>query len=157
MVSLRNGQAEADEVGVRLGEGEDREFQITLSESELGYVTWRQKVCIWVIALLIRNSEIWDQSWIPHGCNFCIWRQRPGVQSYQGWWGWGGGVSKRKDFKVLCKQKISPGRREGNKRVQSRRSWWVRGTVWGQNVSWAICITELSRQLLVEPCLESPE
>lgn len=46
MVSLRNGQAEADEVGVRLGEGEGREFQITLSESELGYVTWRQKVCI---------------------------------------------------------------------------------------------------------------
>lgn len=46
MVSLRNGQAEADEVRVRLGEGEDREFQITLSESELGYVTWRQKVCI---------------------------------------------------------------------------------------------------------------
>lgn len=32
-------------------------------------------------------------------------------------------VSKRTDFKVLCKQKISPGRREKNKRVQSRRSW----------------------------------
>lgn len=42
----QRGQPDADEVRVRLELEKGREFQITSPESELDYVTWRQKVCI---------------------------------------------------------------------------------------------------------------